>query len=173
MRSGRILLRRVRPSDLTDFQAYRNDPEVARYQGWEMFSDSEAEVFLTDAGTGPLLLPGRWCQIGIALASSERLIGDIGLRLEEDETELEIGISLGRPSQGQGLASEALAAAIKLVLEQTPADRIIGIADARNGPSIRLLERAGMLRVAEQEVVFRGEPCVEFVYAISRNSVAS
>ena len=31
----RLVLRRFRPEDLDAFVAYRSDPQVARYQGWE------------------------------------------------------------------------------------------------------------------------------------------
>ena len=33
--SERLILRRFEDSDLTSFVAYRNDPEVARYQSWD------------------------------------------------------------------------------------------------------------------------------------------
>ena len=37
-RGGR--LRRMRPEDLTAFQAYRALPELGRYQGWSPMSDT-------------------------------------------------------------------------------------------------------------------------------------
>jgi RimJ/RimL family protein N-acetyltransferase len=30
-----VTLRRFHPGDLTEFVAYRSDPEVARYQSWD------------------------------------------------------------------------------------------------------------------------------------------
>jgi RimJ/RimL family protein N-acetyltransferase len=59
-------------------------------------------------------------------------------------------------------------AAIGLVFDHTAAVRVIGITDARNHASIRLLQRIGMQRVETRDAVFRGEPCTEHVYAVSR-----
>jgi hypothetical protein len=35
-------------------------------------------------------------------------------------------------------------------------------------PNVRLLERVGMRRAQTKNAIFRGEPCVEFVYAVAR-----
>lgn len=48
--------------------------------------------------------------------------------------------------------------------------RVVGITDARNAASVRVLERVGMSRVEAREVVFKGEPCVEWEYSIGRGS---
>ncbi len=171
--SGRIVLRRFGVSDLADFQAYRCDPQVARYQGWEVMTDVEARSFLADVAAGELLEPGHWCQIAIALVSTGALVGDIGLFVSEAEVEAEIGISLKRSAQGQGLAAEAAGEAIRIVFEHTDVGRLIGVTDIRNGPSIALLERVGMNRVAEQQSVVKGETCRECVFAISRGQAAT
>jgi len=41
----RLILRQFRNSDLASFMAYRNDPEVARYQSWESITRRNAEKF--------------------------------------------------------------------------------------------------------------------------------
>lgn len=171
--AGRILLRRLGASDLAVFQAYRNDPEVARYQGWDMMTDEEAREFLAEAESDPLLCAGRWCQIAIVLASSGALIGDIGLFVSQDERDAELGVSLKRSAQGQGLAAEAVTEAIRLVFGHTGADRVVGITDIRNRPSISMLQRVGMRKVAEQESVVKGETCSELVFAIMRAELAA
>ena len=131
-------------------------------------TDDEARSFLADVAASELLQPGHWCQIGIALASSGDLIGDIGLFVSADGSEAEIGVSLGRDAQGQGFASEAVRESIRLLFERTAVDRVVGITDIRNRPSISLLERVGMRKVGEQDSVVKGEACSEFVYAITR-----
>jgi RimJ/RimL family protein N-acetyltransferase len=40
--SERLVLRRFEDRDPVPLLAYRNDPEVARYQGWESVSEREA-----------------------------------------------------------------------------------------------------------------------------------
>ncbi len=171
-RAGRIELRRLDVSDLVEFQAYRRDPEVARYQSWEAMTDEEARFFLADVAGCELLRPGHWSQIAVARAESGALIGDIGLFVSADGTEAEIGVSLGRDSQGQGLASEAVLAAIRMLFACTAVERVVGITDIRNRPSISLLNRVGMHKQGEQESVVKGEACRESVYVITRGQAA-
>lgn len=170
--AGDALLRRLAPSDLRDFQAYRQDAELARFQGWVPTPDDDAREFLRHMGAAELLRPGVWCQIGIARASDQVLVGDIGLLLSGDATRLEIGFTLSRAAQGRGLATAAVREAIAMVFAHTPARQVIGIADVRNLPSLRLLERVGMLRVETRTVVSGGEPCTEHVHAVDRRAAA-
>ena len=166
--SGRVTLRRLCAGDLAAFQEYRHDAELGRYQGWSPMTDAEARAFLTQMSDAPLFAPGAWSQLGISASTEPRLIGDIGLFLAADSRHVEIGFTLSRRYQGQGLATVAVRAAIALALELTAADRVLGITDARNHASIRLLERAGLRRMETKATVFRGEPCVEHVYQLSR-----
>lgn len=168
-----VVLRRLAVADLPAFQAYRHDPEVGRYQGWSPVSDETATTFLAEMSAIALLQPGEWCQIGIARPDDDRLIGDIGLFLAADGSYAEIGFSLSRDAQGRGLATMAVREAIALVFERTAAERVIGITDTRNEPSIRLLERVGMHRVATTEAMFRGEACLEHFYAVPRPTRAT
>jgi len=169
--SKRTVLRRLGVSDLADFQSYRCDPEVARYQGWDLQPDNEARSFLAHVHTADLLAPGHWCQIGIADRSTDVLIGDVGICVAADRDRAEIGFSMTSHAQGKGLASEAVFEAIQLIFEHADVSEVIGITDARNLPSIRLMERVGMHKYKEQETVFRDEPCIEYFFAVSRNEV--
>jgi RimJ/RimL family protein N-acetyltransferase len=164
-----VVLRRLGAADLPAFQAYRRDREVGQYQGWSPTSDAEAMVFLTEMSTIALFEPGKWCQIGIAEPGSLCLIGDIGLYLSHDGYHAEIGFTLRPQSQGLGLGTAAVREAVKFVFAQTGVDRVLGITDERNAPSIRLLERIGMRMGESRSATFRGEPCVERVYVISRH----
>lgn len=165
-----VVLRRLALSDLPVFQAYRNDPLLAKYQGWTAKSDTEASAFLNEMSAATLLQPGEWSQIGIADPDGLGLMGDIGLLLAHDGLEVEIGFTLRGESQGRGIAAAAVREAINLVFEQTNADRVLGITDARNLQSIRLLQRVGMQITGSRVAIFREEPCVEHIYAILRPS---
>ena len=102
------------------------------------------------------------------LADSQLLIGDIGLFLANDGSQAEIGFTLRRESQGQGMAIAAVCDAIEFLFEQTDVQRVIAITDARNLPSVRLLERVGMRKIETRAATFRDQPCIEHVYALSR-----
>lgn len=163
-----VVLRRLAVSDLAAFQAYRHDAVIGQYQGWSATSDSDATAFLAEMSAATLLQPGRWSQIGIAEPDGPAIIGDIGLFVASDGRHVEIGFTLRRESQGHGIATIAVREAIDLVFEHTRAEQVLGITDARNLPSIRLLERVGMRNSESRSAVFRGEACLEYVYAVSR-----
>lgn len=167
--AGPVALRRLTTDDLRAFQAYRHNAEVGRWQGWEPMDDARALQFLREVAQMPLLPPGQWTQIAIADAATDALYGDIGLHLADDGTQAEIGFTLAGAAQGRGLGTAAVRAALALLFEDTPVTRVIAITDARNAASMRLLERVGMKRVATQPAVFRGEPCTEHTYALTRS----
>ena len=168
--AGNVVLRRLLPEDLRAFQAYRHDANLGRYQGWVPTPDEDARELLRHMSKAKLLQPGVWCQIGIAETGSLDLVGDIGLLLASDAREAEIGFTLRRRSQGRGLATAAVQEAIRLVFDCTPATKVVGVTDARNRSSIRLLERVGMSQVDTRRARFRGESCTEYVYAIDKST---
>jgi RimJ/RimL family protein N-acetyltransferase len=163
-------LRRLRPSDVQAFQAYRALPELGRYQGWSVMSDAQALAFLAEMSKAPLFTPGQWVQLGMADPQSDTLVGDIGLHLSSDGTIGEVGFTLQPLAQGRGMAGRAVQMALDLLFSATTVSQVLGITDVRNQPSIRLLERLGFWLVETREVVFRGEPCTENVYALQRTA---
>lgn len=135
-------LRRLHPTDKDTFLAYRNDPDVARYQNWPQLSDKAATGFLYHMqSVTPLLRPGHWAQIAVADATTDHLIGDMGLFLSQDGTEAEIGITLQSASQCQGHAFRAMQMAMTYLFNTTNITRIIAGADARNTRSLALIHR--------------------------------
>ncbi|MEM7384583.1 MAG: GNAT family N-acetyltransferase [Verrucomicrobiota bacterium] len=165
----RIQLRRLSAKDLEPFQAYRHDPDVGRFQGWTPWPDEQALAFLQEMEKASLFRPGTWCQIGIADRVSERLIGDIGIHLDEKQNEAEIGFTLQAKSQGRGLGTEAVRAAIDWAFEMTEILRVVSVTDSRNHSAIKLLERIGMQRFRTVKNVFKGQPCTEHLYRLNRS----
>ena len=162
-------LRRLRADDLGAFQTYRRIPALARFQGWSPMSDAEALDFLVEMSRAPLFVPGRWLQLGIAAPGAGVLVGDIGLHLSDDGCSGEVGFTLQPSAQRRGIATAAVREALGILFGATAATRVLGITDERNGPSLRLLERLGFVCEQRREVVFKGEPCVERVYALPRD----
>lgn len=163
-RGGR--LRRMSPADLVAFQTYRAIPELGIYQGWSLMSDTEALDFLTEMQTARLFETGSWVQLGIAEADSDLLIGDIGLYLSEDGCTGEVGFTLRSASQGRGIATLAVKEALRLFCATTRVKQVVGITDALNLASIRLLTRLGFRLAETREAVFKGQPCVEHIYLL-------
>lgn len=162
-------LHRLRRSDLGAFQAYRSIPELGRYQGWSPMSEAEALAFLVEMEAAPLFKPGQWVQLGIAEPQTDAQVGDIGLHLSADSQTGEVGFTLAPSAQGRGVASAAVQEALQLFFTSIEVSRIFGITDARNAPSIRLLERLGFDCRETRKAVFRDEECMEQVFVLLRH----
>ncbi|MBB5205580.1 aminoglycoside 6'-N-acetyltransferase [Inhella inkyongensis] len=157
---SRIKLRRLQPADLQAFQAYRRDPEVARFQGWSAQSDAAALAFLDAMAEAPPFPRGSWWQLGVAERASGRLIGDIGVCRDPDGLGVEIGFSLARSAQGQGLAQEALQA-LFVRLGHLGVQQLRAHTDARNHACIALLRRLGFAETGREWAEYKGERCEE------------
>lgn len=167
--SERLTLRRFQEDDLSAFVAYRSDPEVARYQSWSSISDDEAREFIRQQGPAQFGVPGRWFQIAIALSETDKLIGDVGVCLREDDpTQAEIGFTLSRETQGRGYGSEAVKKVLAMLFEKNGVERIEAITDSRNLASIELLRRVGMKYEKTDEAWFKDAMCDEHTFAIRK-----
>jgi RimJ/RimL family protein N-acetyltransferase len=162
--TARLRLRRLEPRDATAFAAYRSDERVARYQSWVDLSRRDAETFIDEHAQIPFGAYDRWVQVGIALLATDRLIGDIGVCVRAPGDVAEIGFSLDPDAQGNGYATEACGGVMEL-LAAIGVTRVVASTDARNAPSIALLERLGMVYERSEEAEFKGAPCVEHHYA--------
>src|SRR5258708_1279795 len=97
LEASRIVLRHFRETDLPAFVAYRNDPEVARYQSWTSSNEREARHFIGEMKMAQPGVPGNWFQFAIEHKSSGQLIGDCAMQVKaEDGRQAEIGYTLAR-----------------------------------------------------------------------------
>lgn len=174
LHTPRVTLRRLATSDLDAFHAYRSDVEVGRYQGWTPMTREQALAFLAEMSAAEFCPDDAWFQLAIAERASGRLIGDIGICVHAgDDAHAEIGFTLAPQAQHRGLATEAVRAAVEMLFEHRAIQRVIGITDARNLASLRLLERVGMSQVQTLETLFRGEPCTELLCELRRPAAAT
>ncbi len=163
----RILIRRFRPKDAAAFAAYRSDPDVARTRAGTATRSIQAERFIADMADADPGTPGEWFQFAVADMTSDDLMGDVALRVEaEDAARAELGFTFAPEHQGKGYATEAVAAVIGYARERLDVAVVFAIADARNQPSIALLERIGMQRIATERAMFKGGWCDEHTYEL-------
>jgi RimJ/RimL family protein N-acetyltransferase len=170
--SERLILRRFKYSDVTPFMAYRNDPEVARYQSWDSCDEQEAMTFIREMESARPGVPGEWFQFAIESREMEALVGDCALRVDEDEPyRAEIGFTLAREYQGRGLASEAVSVLLDYAFDTLGLHRVVAIADCRNAPSVALLERLDLRREGHflENIWFKGRWADEYLYAVLKD----
>jgi RimJ/RimL family protein N-acetyltransferase len=169
LETTRLRLRHFKDSDLPLFIAYRNDPEVARYQSWEGISEPEARAFIQEQKKIQPGVPGQRFQIALELKATGVLIGDCYFTINQlDKRQAEIGFTLSRAYQGQGFATEAVSCFLNYAFLTFNLHRIIAITDCDNAASVALLERLGMRREGHflQNVWFKGRWGDEYLYAI-------
>jgi RimJ/RimL family protein N-acetyltransferase len=167
----RLILRRFRNSDLASFMAYRNDPEVARYQSWESPTRREGAKFIAEQSRNRPGIAGKWFQFAAESKRERVLAGDCAMLISKSEPRVaEIGYTFARAYQGNGLATEAVRAVVNYGFDKLGLHRFIATTDCRNHRSVALLERLGMRCEGHfvENVWFKGEWCDEFQYAVIR-----
>lgn len=164
----RLQLRTLRQDDLNAFHDYRNDAEVARYQGWAPMTTLEAADFLKTQSGQNSIVPGAWVQLGLAELEGDLLIGDIGIWLSPDSTKAEFGISLALAAQGKGYGTEGVRGLLALLFSTTPVTEVIASTDSRNAACLAVLTRAGMQPVETRQAEYKGELCTEHVFVLRR-----
>lgn len=166
--TARLTLRAMAPADAPALSAYRNDPDVARFQEWGLpYPPEDARRFIDgmDGLSWPVL--DDWYQVAIDLGG--RMIGDVGVHRSADGREATIGYTLAPEHRGLGYATEAVAAVIDhLFAEGT--ERINASIDPANTASARLLDRLGFRLVRHATSAVRGETVPDDQYVLARGA---
>lgn len=170
LETERLLLRRLRESDLETFLAYRNDPEVSRYQGWEDYGRREARELIRALEREEPFAPGEWFQFAVEVKEAGTLVGDLGFRIGVGGAQAEVGYTLAREHWGKGYASEAVSRLLDHAFRDVGLHRVYAVTDQENLPSIAVLERIGLRREGAfvQNAWFKGRWSSEYLYATLR-----
>ena len=163
----RLIARRFDPRDLEAFVAMRADPEIARYQSWEGFSEEEGRAFIAGLASAN---PGDigWFQFALEDKATGQFAGDCGLKIMETDQRLaQIGYTIMRSHWNRGLATETIAALASYAFGSLKVHRITASVDPRNLASCRALEKAGFVRetLFRQSEWFKGAWADDAIYA--------
>lgn len=169
LRTPRLLLREPRPEDAAlIFEAYTQDPEVARYMIWRPHKTLRETRNFIDGCIK------RWTSNQsrpYVLALHENEAVPIGMldALVFSHT-VDIGYVLARQYWGAGLMPEAIRALSEAALALPDYFRIQATCDSENIPSARTLEKSGFVREGrlERYIVHPNlghEPRASFMYA--------
>ncbi|MEV5982162.1 GNAT family N-acetyltransferase [Streptomyces sp. NPDC052114] len=147
LETPRLTLRRWREEDVVPMAAVNADPEVMR---WIRDGSVRDERQTCD---GIQAWESEWESRGFGLFAVEirstgELAGFTGLAvpafLPEVLPAVEVGWRLGRSHWGQGLATEAAAAAVRFGFEERGLERLVSIAQVGNDASERIMAKLGM-----------------------------
>lgn len=152
LETPRLILRRWREEDIAPMAAINADPEVMRWIRDGRVRDEQ------QTRSGIRAWESEWESQGFGLFAVEirstgECAGFTGLSvpgyLPEVLPAVEIGWRLGRSHWGQGLATEAAAAAARFGFEERGLERIVGITQVGNDASERIMTKLGMHPVRE------------------------
>jgi RimJ/RimL family protein N-acetyltransferase len=169
LEADRLLLRQFKDSDLESFLAYRNDPEVARYQSWDVPYPRDQAIKFVEAMQAALPSQNDWLQLAIELKSSHEMIGDVAFSIKrDDQRQAFIGYSLARPYWRNGYAFEAVSCLLAFLFGELNLHRIVAECDVENSASWKLLEKLSFRREAHlvENIFFKGAYGSEYHYAI-------
>jgi ribosomal-protein-alanine N-acetyltransferase len=144
IRIPRTLLRPASMGDVGQLHRLWREPAVRRYF-WddEEISRARAEAAVREAAEG-------FGRHGFGLWVAERAegggtpIGFCGLRHLDGGPEVELLYGVSPPEWGRGIATELAQAMLRYGFERAGLTRVVGIADAENAASRRVLEKVSM-----------------------------
>jgi RimJ/RimL family protein N-acetyltransferase len=159
----RLLLRRIRESDLEALFALHSDPATNRYSPSPMRTLDDARVRMA-------LWLADWSQHGVGYWLVERreapgvVVGLGGVRYKEFEGRKVLNLAYRFTPQawGTGYATEVSRAALGLAREHLPDVPVVAIISQENAPSLRVAERLG-LRL-DRVIQYEGIP--SWVYVV-------
>ena len=162
----RLTLRALRLDDTPTLAAYRNAPDVSRYQAWPLPYTSEAAQALISAMQGRTPGDDGWTQLALADAGTDALLGDVAVRGAGEQAE--IGVTLAPHAQGRGIATEGLTRLLTHLFGDRQLHRVYASIDPRNLPVARMLTRLGFRHegTALESYLHRGEWTDDATYAL-------
>jgi RimJ/RimL family protein N-acetyltransferase len=143
--TDRLTVRMMRSSDAAPVAAYRNDPQVAELQDWDLPYTVEHAMELLRR-QDEMVTPDR--AANLALERDGEVIGDlyVGFGASNDNGGIaEIGYTLARAHQGKGYAREAAAELVARLFAECGMHRVEAKLSPANRASMRVLEHIGLV----------------------------
>jgi RimJ/RimL family protein N-acetyltransferase len=135
--------------DERSLQRYANDPAVAYFLTRMPSPHTPKDARQWIRKTISMARDDSGYYLGIALASSDEIIGVIGLRnIKLADKKAELTYWLGRRFWKKGLMSEAVPLMLKFAFRDLKLNRVHALVHERNTGSIKVLEKAGFTKEA-------------------------
>jgi RimJ/RimL family protein N-acetyltransferase len=130
----RLTLRPFVHADKPAIVELRTSPEVCRYLGGPAGAEFAAEIRAATVGE-------RWGVFGVAELETGQAIGS--LHFDRGRGVLEVSYELMPTHWGQGLAQEALSAALGWAARELDEEDVVAVTQTANAASVALLGRLG------------------------------
>ncbi|MEY4927765.1 MAG: hypothetical protein RI894_2201 [Bacteroidota bacterium] len=167
----RLTIRHLVETDLCAFHGYRSNPEVTKYQGFDVMTIEQAAEFIKNNAPKQFGAPGEWVQYAIECLETQTLIGDCAIQLDKYDPRIAtVGITISHLDQQKGYAKEALLAILSFLFDTQNIHRVVETVDAENTASINLLKSTGFKQEGHfiENIFFKGAWGSEYQYALLR-----
>ncbi len=169
LETRRLILREFEMGDWRAAQLYETDPEVVRYQSFNVMTEAESKAYIARTIDEREASFRRTYDLAITLRDSGELVGRIGLCHHKPEAkEAMLWYLIRRDQWGQGLMSEAVRRVLEFGFEDQGLRRIVADTDPMNAGSIRVLLKNGFRQEAHhvRNVFIKGAWIDTFEFAI-------
>lgn len=167
--TSRLNIRNLELKDLSDFHIYRSNPDVTKYQGFDIMTVEQAGEFIKGQLKKEFGKAGEWVQYGIENITTGKLVGDCAIKLDQNDIRIaEIGITISHLEQKNGFAKEVLLGLLTFLFDTKETHRIVEIVDSENIASINLLKSTGFRQEGHfiENIFFKGKWGSEYQYAM-------
>ena len=165
LETPRLVLRPPESDDAAPLMEIHQDPDVIKYV---LIGNPAAGI--TAAWRSVAIMVGHWHLRGygqwtVIDKADQTVVGRVGLWNPEGWPGVELGWVIRRSRWGQGLATEAAAAALQWTWAHVETDHVISLIQPSNARSIRVAEKLGQ-RLERSEVVSGAELQVYGVHRV-------
>ena len=143
LKTERLTLRPYGLPDFADVHEYAGDKDDIKYM---LFLPNETEedtkIFLNSVEEEWSKDVPDYYEFGLILDG--KLIGGVGLYMEDNRTKAELGWTLNKRFRGKGYVTEAAKAIMEFAKNEFKVTEIFAHCDTRNVPSANVMRRLGM-----------------------------
>lgn len=167
--TNRLIIRNLMLSDLDNFHQFRSNPEVTKYQGFDVMPKEACADFINSQADKEFGKPGQWFQYAIENKETSQLIGDCAIKLDQYDIRLaEVGMTISDLHQKNGYAKEAITGILDWLFKTQNIHRVTEIVDAENVASINLLKSLNFKQEGHfiENIFFKGKWGSEFQFAM-------
>ncbi len=145
----RLYIREFNIDDVESVHTYAGDAENTYFMPWGPESLEGVRKFVFNKLTSQLLEPRVDFDFAVCLKSTGELIGSMGLTLDKERTQGELGYIIKKTHWRMGYASEAACAFLKFGFMNLDLHRIFAKCDGENLASESVMKKIGMRKEAE------------------------
>ena len=170
IRTPRLTLREFVSDDFDAIHAYASDPDVTRFMFHGVRNADDTRAYLNRMLASQTEAPRLIWEVAVVVTSVNRLIGACDLTCE-NEREGDLGFIFVKDVWGMGYATEAARAMVRAGFDALGLSRIFSTCDVGNAASARVLEKAGLTRVAtlDRHQYALGKWWTSYLYEVVRD----